>query len=128
MSISIGMRGQAETLVTEDNIATAYGNKGMPVFATPCLIALFEQAAIQAVHSGLSPEEGTVGTMLHVTHDAATPLGKRVRAEAELISVEKRKLVFQVTAFDERGQIGAGIHERYIVNVNSFLKKTMEKE
>lgn len=127
MPLTIGMRGYAEAVVTEQNIASSLGNDSMPVFATPYLIALMEQAAMNAIQSALESGEGSVGSLLHVTHDAATPIGYRVWSEAVLNAVEGRKLTFTVKAFDEHGPIGSGIHERFIVQVDRFIAKITAK-
>ena len=127
MSIEIGMKGRAEAAVTPDNTAQAVGSGLVPVFATPWMIALMENAAVQAVQGALSADEGTVGTRLDVTHDAATPVGMRVWAEAELTAVEGRKLTFAVTAVDEEGRIGGGTHQRFIIKPERFLARTQAK-
>ena len=128
MSIEVGMKGRAETVVTQDNTAEAVGSGLVPVFATPCMIALMENAAVNAVQARLAPDEGTVGTRLDVTHDAATPIGMKVWAEAEVTAVEGRKITFAVTAWDEAEKIGGGIHERFIIKPERFLAKTQNKK
>ena len=127
MPIEIGMKGRAETVVTQDNTAQAVGSGLVPVFATPWMIALMENAAVQAVQSALAEDEGTVGTRLDVSHDAATPIGMKVWAEAEVTAVEGRKLVFAVSAFDEAGKIGGGTHERAVIKPEKFLARTQAK-
>ena len=127
MSIEIGRRGRAEAVVTPENTAQAAGSGLVPVFATPWMVALMENAAVQAVQSALAPGEGTVGTRLGVTHDAATPVGMRVWAEAEVTAVEGRKLTFAVSAFDEAGKIGGGTHERFVIQTDKFLARAQAK-
>lgn len=127
MSIEIGRRGRAEAVVTPENTAQAAGSGLVPVFATPWMVALMENAAVQAVQSALAPGEGTVGTRLDVTHDAATPIGLTVWAEAELTAVEGRKLTFAVSAFDEAGKIGGGTHERFVIQTDKFLARAQAK-
>ena len=127
MSIEIGMKGRAETAVTPENTAQAAGSGLVPVFATPWMVALMENAAVQAVQGALAPGEGTVGTRLDVTHDAATPIGMKVWAQAEVTAVEGRKLTFAVSAFDEAGQIGGGTHERAIIWTSKFLDRVQAK-
>ena len=127
MSVEIGMKGRAETVVTRDNTAQAVGSGLVPVFATPCMIALMENAAVDAVQARLAPDEGTVGTRLDVTHDAATPIGMKVWAEAEVTAVEGRKITFAVSAWDEAEKIGGGTHERFIIKPERFLAKTQSK-
>ena len=128
MSIEIGAKGRAETVVTEHNTANAVGTGLVPVFATPYMIALMENAAVNAVGPYLAEGEGTVGTRLDVSHDAATPIGMKVWAEAELVRVDRKALTFNVTAYDEAGPIGKGTHNRFIIDVERFLAKTEKKK
>ena len=128
MSLTVGSKGRAEALVTEDKTAAAVGSGLVPVFATPYMIALMENAAVNAVQAGLEEGQGTVGTRLEVTHDAATPVGMKVWAEAELTNLEGKKLTFTVRAFDEAGPIGGGVHERFIITVDRFLAKAEAKK
>ena len=127
MAVEIGMKGRAEAIVTQGNTAQAAGSGLVPVFATPWMIALMENAAVNAVQAALAPEEGTVGTRLDVTHDAATPIGMRVWAEAEVTAVEGRKITFAVAAYDEAEKIGGGTHERFIIKTERFLTKAQSK-
>lgn len=127
MSIEVGMRGRAETVVTPENTAQAVGSGLVPVFATPYMIALMENAAVQAVQAQLAPDEGTVGTRLDVTHDAATPIGMKVWAEAEVTAVEGRKITFAVAAYDEAEKIGGGTHQRFVIKPEKFLAKVQAK-
>ena len=128
MSLTVGSKGRAEALVTEDKTAAAVGSGLVPVFATPYMVALMENAAVNAVQAGLEAGQGTVGTKLEVTHDAATPVGMKVWAEAELTAAEGKKLTFTVRAFDEAGPIGGGTHERFIITVDRFLAKAEAKK
>ena len=128
MSIEIGAKGRAETVVTEHNTANAVGSGLVPVFATPYMIALMENAAVNAVTPYIAEGEGTVGTHLDVSHDAATPIGMKVWAEAELVQVDRKALTFQVTAFDEAGMIGKGTHSRFIISVDRFLSKAEQRK
>ncbi len=128
MSISIGLRGEAAATVTEQNTAAAAGSGSLQVFGTPYLIALMEEAACQAIHPFLEEGQSSVGTHLDVSHDAATPVGMAVRAEAEVTAVDGRRITFRVTAFDECGPIGKGTHERCIIRQESFLQRTYAKK
>ncbi len=123
MALEIGMSGESTTTVVHENTAAYVGAGGVEVFGTPMMIALMEQAAWQSVANGLDAGYVTVGTLVHVRHLAATPLGQQVRATAELIEIDGRRLVFQVEAFDEKQKIGEGQHERFIVNLDRFMKK-----
>lgn len=127
MSIEVGMKGRAETVVTPENTAQAAGSGLVPVFATPHMIALMEGAAVNAIQGCLAPDEGSVGTRLDVTHDAATPIGMKVWAEAEVTAVEGRKLTFAVAAYDEVERIGGGIHERFLIKPEKFLSRVQAK-
>ena len=127
MSIETGMKGRAEAVVAQENTAQAVGSGLVPVFATPYMIALMENAAVNAVQAQLAPDEGTVGIRLDITHDAATPIGMKVWAEAEVTAVEGRKLTFTVTAYDEAEKIGGGTHQRFIIKPEKFLAKTQAK-
>lgn len=117
------LTGAAETVVRETNTALAMGSGSLHVFATPSMIALMEQAACNAVAACLDEESTSVGTLVNITHNAATGMGKKVTATATLTAVEGRKLVFEITAADEDKQIGKGTHERFIVNKEKFMAK-----
>lgn len=127
MSIELGLKGRAETVVTPQNTADAVGSGLVPVFATPYLIALMENAASVSLLPYLAPDEGTVGTRLDVTHSSATPIGMKVWAESTLTAQEGKKLTFEVAAYDEAGEIGRGVHERFIIKPERFLAKTQAK-
>lgn len=118
-----GLTGTAETIVRETNTAIVMGSGSLQVFATPCMVALMEQAACNAVDPCFNDSESSVGTLVNITHDAATALGKKVTATATLVEVQGRKLVFEVTAADEDKQIGKGRHERFIINKEKFMAK-----
>jgi fluoroacetyl-CoA thioesterase len=122
-----GISGEAVVVVTADNIADKFGNAGAKVFATPMLVALIEQAAINTVKHYLPEGEGTVGTKVDIAHLAATPVGMSVRATAKLVEIAGKKLVFDIEAFDDREKVGQGRHERYIINTESFLGKVTAK-
>ncbi|MHB1406316.1 MAG: thioesterase family protein [Desulfitobacteriaceae bacterium] len=125
MSVQIGQKGRAETVVAEHNTAKALGSGLVEVFATPAMVALMEEAAVQALD--LVPGESSVGTALTIKHLAATPLGLKVWATAELIEIDRRRLVFSVEAFDEQEKIGEGRHERFIIDSSKFLDKVNAK-
>jgi fluoroacetyl-CoA thioesterase len=124
MALEIGLTGESTTTVAHENTAARVGAGGVEVFATPMMIALMENAAWQAVADHLEPGYVTVGTVVNVRHLAATPLGQKVRATARLAEIDGRRLVFQVEAFDEQRKIGEGQHERFIVNLDRFMKRS----
>ena len=128
MPVTVGMKGRAETVVTPENTAAAVGSGLVPVFATPYMVALMENAAVNAVQPAMEENQGTVGTVLNITHDAATPIGMKVWAEAEVTGVEGRKITLSVRAFDECGPIGGGTHERFVITVDRFLAKAQAKK
>ena len=126
--LPIGLKGLAETLVTEENTAASMGSGLLPVFATPAMLALMEQAAASSVQPFLPEGQGTVGTRLEVSHLAATPIGLTVRAESELIAVDRRKLRFAVRAWAGDELIGEGEHERFVIDNARFLEKALSKK
>lgn len=103
------------------------GSGSLLVYATPCMIALMEGAACNALEGVLSEDKTSVGIELAVSHIAATPVGMEVRAEAEITAVEKNILTYTVTAYDEAGKIGEGTHKRAIVTSQKFLDKVYSK-
>ena len=123
----IGMTDTAEDIVTEKNTALALGSGSLKVFATPAMIRLIEQTSAQLVEKNLPQEFTSVGIALNVLHTAPTPLGMKVRAQVKIISVDGRKIFFEVVAFDERGEIGRGTHERFIVDRKKFQLKADAK-
>lgn len=127
MTVTVGLKSRAEVLVNGSNTANAVGSGLVPVFATPCMIALMENAAVRAIQPHLAPDESTVGTHMDVSHDAATPVGMKVWAEAKVTAVEGRRITCEVTAYDEAGPIGKGIHERFIIKPDKFLAKANAK-
>lgn len=127
MEIAPGLIGEVEIVVQPSDTADAHGNKGVHVLATPRLVGLFEEAAIQAVQPHLPSGGGTVGTRLEVKHLAATPMGMRVRARAVLRQVDGRRLVYDLEAHDEIEKVGEGTHERFQVMQARFLERVAEK-
>ena len=127
MSITVGLKGRAETVVSDSNTAQAACSGALAVFGTPFMCALMEEASWKSVAPHLEPGQSTVGTSLNITHDSATPVGMKVWAESEITEIDGKRLVLKVTAFDEKGPIGQGIHERFIVTDERFLAKTGKK-
>jgi fluoroacetyl-CoA thioesterase len=123
MELKPGMTGEATTTVVHENTAAAVGAGGVEVFGTPMLVALMENASWRTVADALDEGYVTVGTHVNISHLAATPLGQQVRATAELIEIDGRRLVFHVEAYDERQKIGEGQHERAIVQLERFLSR-----
>jgi len=126
--LKVGLKHVSEKIVTENDTAAVFGSGDMYVFSTPMMVGLMENAAMKAVADYLEEGWQTVGIHLDVKHLAATPMGMKVRAEAELMEIKGRQLVFKVEAFDEREKIGEGTHRRFIVERAPFMAKTEAKE
>lgn len=127
MSIQPGVRGRADDIVNEANTAAAACSGALTVYGTPYMIGLMEKAAWTSIAPHLAPGESTVGTKLDVAHLSATPLGMKVWAESEVTLVDGKRIELTVTAYDEKGLIGQGTHERFIVTDERFLAKTARK-
>lgn len=125
--LTVGIKGREETIVSEANSAKTMGSGTLDVFATPAMTALMEQTAWKSVAPHLDEGCGTVGTLLQITHDAPTPFGMKVWCESELTEIDGRRLVFHVTAYDEKGKIGEGRHERFIIQNEKFQAKANKK-
>ena len=127
MEITVGMKGEVGTLVEREDTAKEVGSGSLLVYATPCMVALMEGAACEAIEEALSDTQTTVGIELNIQHISATPVGLEVRAEAEVVAVDGKVITFEVKAFDEAGEIGKGTHKRVIVNTQKFLEKAYDK-
>lgn len=127
MEISVGLKAEAATLVETADTALEVGSGSLRVYATPCMAALMEGAACEALEGCLGEDQTTVGIALNLKHVAATPVGMEVRAEAEVTAVEGKIISFNITAYDEAGKIGEAQHKRAIVNSQKFLDKTYAK-
>ena len=118
-----GLKCESVETVCDANTAVAAGSGDLPVFATPAMAALMENAAMMAVAGHLPAGSTTVGTEIGVSHVKASPVGARITASAELVEVDGRRLVFAVRAWDERGTIGEGSHTRFVVDRDRFMSK-----
>ena len=127
MSVTVGLKGRAETLVSDQNTAQAACSGVLPVFGTPFMCTLMEEAAWKSIAPHLEEGQSTVGTKLDITHDSATPVGMKVWAESEVTAVDGKRLVLKVAAYDEKGLIGQGTHERFIITNERFLAKAAKK-
>ena len=127
MEITVGLKGCVETLVEKEDTALEVGSGSLRLYATPCMTALMEGAACEALEGLLPEEKTTVGTELSIKHLAATPIGMEVRAEAEVTGVDGNTITFAVSAYDESGKIGEGVHKRVIVTAQRFLDKVYAK-
>jgi len=127
VEITVGMKGIATTVVEREDTAAVIGSGLLLVYATPCMVALMEGAASEAIAPALSEEQSSVGTALNIAHISATPVGLVVRAEAVVTKVEGKTIYFDVAAYDEKGKIGEGTHTRVVVNAQRFLDKAYSK-
>ena len=127
LDLPAGLSGTAELVVGEQHTAPRIGSGRIRVLATPVMINLIEAAALAALENSLPEEHQSLGTHLDITHVAATPVGMRVRATAEVLRVEGRTVYLKVRAEDERELIGEGTHERVVVNVARFDKRVQDK-
>lgn len=125
--ITIGLTGETTQVVTPEWTAARWGSGLVAAFATPALIALMENAAFNAMKPLLPETQTTVGVEVNVKHLAATPVGMTVRARAELLEMDGRKLVFKVEAWDDAEKIGEGTHTRFIVDLERFNLRFAEK-
>ncbi len=127
MEITVGMKGSVATQVEREDTAAEVGSGSLLVYATPCMVALMEGAACEAIAEALAEGQTTVGTALNIEHISATPVGLEVRAEAEVTAVDGKVITFAVHAYDEAGEIGRGTHQRVIINSQKFLERTYGK-
>ena len=126
--IKIGMTHTVEKTVTPDMTAKAVGSGGLEVFGTPYMLGLMECAAMWCVQNELPEGKGTVGVNISSSHLAPTPVGMTVTCESELVAVEGRKLTFKVTLADEKGPVGGGTHERFVIFEEKFAAKAEAKK
>jgi fluoroacetyl-CoA thioesterase len=123
-TIPIGAKGSASLTVAPAHLANQFKDATLPpVLATPMMILVMENAALNAVRAYLEPGESAVGTAVDVRHLAATPVGQRVTAEAEVTRVDGRRMFFTVTARDEIEEIGKGTHERMAVDLRRLTQR-----
>ena len=123
MSIEIGLKGRAEETVRQENTAQAACSGALPVYGTPFMCALMEKAAWTSIAPFLADGESTVGTKMEISHLSASPIGMKVWAESEVTQVDGRCIELKVSAYDEKGLIGEGTHQRFIVANERFLAK-----
>jgi predicted thioesterase len=126
-TLAAGLSAEIETRVTETDTAAKWGSGLVPVYSTPALVGLMEAAAVQALNGRLPEGQTSVGVHIDLQHQAATPVGMRVRARAELIAVEGRKLTFKIEAWDEAEKVGEAVHERVLVDESRFIARTRSK-
>ena len=127
MPLAQGLVGESTVRVTEALTAARFASGLVAAFATPAMVGLMESAAVEATRTHLAPGDTTVGIDVHIKHLAATPVGMLVRARAELVGVDGRRLDFRVEAWDEAEKIGEGTHTRMIVNEARFKERCEKK-
>ena len=127
MEITIGLKGETSINVEREDTAAVVGSGSLLVYATPCMVAIMEGAACEAISDCLPEDKTSVGVELSIKHVAATPVGMDVRAEAEVTAVDGSIITFHVAAYDEAGLIGEGTHKRAIITTQRFLEKTYNK-
>lgn len=125
--MTVGLKHTVTETVTKDNTADKVGSGLLPVYATPSMIALMEKCASECVAPYLEEGKASVGTMLNIKHIAASPIGIKITCNATLTEVDGRRLVFALEAFDEKGLIGEGTHERFVIDTERFMAKCQSK-
>ncbi|MCR4605316.1 MAG: thioesterase family protein [Eubacterium sp.] len=125
--LTTGIKGKQTIKVTQELTAEVIGSGELPVYSTPAMIALCEETAWKSVSPELEEGQGTVGTLVNISHISATYLGGVVTCETELTEIDRKRLVFEVTVSDEAGKIAEGKHERFIIDNEKFLEKAKNK-
>ena len=120
--------GESKEIVTENNTAIKFASGTAPVYATPALVGLMENAAVKAVGKQLPAGFGTVGIAMNMKHLSATPIGMTVTAKATLVEQDRKKLTFKVEAWDDAGPVGEGMHERFVIEEEKFVAKAEGKK
>ena len=122
--IPLGTKGTFKMRVLPEHLANQFKDALLPqVLATPVMILIMENAALNAIRSFLDSGESAVGAAIDVRHLAATPVGHDVRAEAEVINVDGKRIEFKVSARDETEEIGNGTHQRIVIDLRSFNER-----
>ena len=122
-----GIKGKKTIKVTEELSAKVIGSGSLEVFATPAMIALMENTASESVEPYLEDGQGTVGTMVHISHSSATAVGEEVTCETVLTEIDRKRFVFTCKVYDKAGLIGEGTHERFIIDNQKFMDKVRNK-
>ena len=125
-NLKVGIKNEKEIVVNEEVSAKNLGSGDILVYGTPAMISLMEGTCKDSIIKGLEDGYSTVGIEINVKHIKATPMTMKVRCVSELIEIKGKRLIFKVECFDEAGKIGEGIHTRYIINVEEFIKKANE--
>ena len=123
IQIPAGAQGVEELVVQFEDTAARYGSGLVEVFATPAMVALMEKTCLNSVLTYLPEGMGTVGVKVDIVHSKATPVGMKVTCRSTLVEVDRRRLVFDLVASDEVGEIGKGRHERFVIDTKKFMEK-----
>jgi fluoroacetyl-CoA thioesterase len=127
-SISVGAKGSFSLVVTSDLLANRFKDATLPpILATPVMIMIMENAALNAIKPFLGAGESALGTRVDVRHLAATPAGRRVTGEAEVTKVDGRRIEFRIRATDGNEEIGVGTHERMVIDLAKFSERMKAK-
>ncbi|MBS4900029.1 MAG: thioesterase family protein [Clostridiales bacterium] len=122
-----GIKGKKEFVVTDDCTARAMGSGSLEVYATPSMISHMENVAASSIEKYLEPGQASVGTFINVRHLAAVRPGSKVIVESRLTDIDRKKMSFEIKVYDETGIIGEGEHDRFIIEVDKFMKKVEER-
>ena len=125
--IAPGLTGTRALPVTDCDTAAVYGSGTLPVLATPAVLLLVEQTALESVAPFLADGDTTVGTLAEVHHTSASPVGSTVTCRTELVEVDRARLRFSFTVTDPLGEVASGVHERFIVHTEKFMAKAQAK-
>jgi len=123
MEIKIGLKAELEIIVSPKDTATYYGSGSLEVFATPAMIALMEKTSMICIENHLLKNQNSVGIEINVKHLKATPIGEAILCIAELIEIDRSKLIFKIEVFDNESIIGSGIHKRFLIDEKQFMAK-----
>lgn len=126
--IPVGMKGTYAVDVTIENTASRVRSGGVPTFSTPSMVAGMECCCSNSMLPYLDEGQGSVGIRIEVRHMASTPIGMHVRFESEVTETDRRRVVFRVKAFDEIEQVGEGVHERFVIDTDKFLGRSVAKK
>ena len=127
MNIHVGDEIELTEEVVPENTAEKWGSGSLPVYATPAMISLIEQSAVNLLAGKLEEGQTTVGTNLNIAHVSATPVGGTIKCHCSLTEIDRKRLVFHVEVTDNKGRVGIGTHERFIVASEPFMEKAAKK-
>ena len=118
-----GLHNSMTLVVEHKDTAAVYGSGALEVFATPAMIALMEKTCLESVADKIGEGNTTVGIAVNIKHLKASPVGSTIRCDAELVEVDRRRLVFAVKCFESETLVGEGVHERFVVDSEKFMSK-----